>query len=432
MVKRQMKKKIVYLLIAAIMGVSFCFPLEKAAAAESFQVAAKASIAIDAKTGKILYSENGDQALPIASMTKMLTMYLVLEAIKEKKFTWTDTVAIDDYLYDLSTNNELSNVPFSRDTTYTVKELFDATAIYSANAAAIALATKVSGSETAFVDAMRKKVESWGIKDAHLISASGLNNEDMGEHIYPGTSATDENKMSAKDMAIVAQRLITDYPDFLETSKTTKQVFGEGTANELEMTNWNWMLFSDSPYYKEGVDGLKTGTTDLAGACFTGTIERNGWRIITVVMNATNAATDEGARFTETSKLMDYVYDNWSYKTLYKKGSSLSQVGKLAIENGKKQTVSLKLGQDVSAFVRKDMDLSDVKVAFKRNQTKLTAPLAQGKSLGEVTVSLNADTLGYVTGEEQSSYKMVTKEKVEKANPFVLFGRSVKKFFSNL
>ena len=164
---------------------------------------------------------------------------------------------------------------------------------------------------------MKEQLKDWGIKDATIVNASGLNNSYLGENRPEGTGENDENQMSAQDVAIVARHLILDFPEILDVSSTTTQMFGENTQSPVEMVNWNWML-PGFVNYKEGVDGLKTGTTELAGACFVGTITKNDQRIITVVLNADGHAENPSARFNETDRLMDYCYDNWSEKELGK------------------------------------------------------------------------------------------------------------------
>lgn len=409
----------------------------EALAAEDFTVPAKAAIAIDQKTGKILYTQNAEEALPIASMTKMITLYLVLEQIKDGKLTWQDQVTIDAHTSAISLDYSLSNVPLVEGLSYSVKDLFDATAIVSANGAAIALATKVSGSESAFVDLMREKVKSWGINDATLYSASGLNNEDMQGQIYPGSGPNDENQMSAKSMAIVAHHLINDFPEYLDISKTTDAIFGEESGHPIPLTNWNMMLPGGNQF-KEGVDGLKTGTTDLAGASFTGTIDRDGWRIVTVVLNVDNGQEDSEARFVATGKLMDYAYDHWEQKTLYKKGDALPVVKSIEVSQGVETSVPLVLGQDVTAWLPKDSDHSKIKTDFKADKTvinqehALVAPVSKDFEVGTVDFDFGPDDLGYLEGPTENNYPIVTSHAVEKASFFVLFGRSIKHFFTNL
>ncbi len=437
-----MKKKIIKTIllltnIICFLGVVILTTSVQTVAADSFTVQAKSAIAIDAETGKIFYNQNAETVLPIASMTKMITLYLVLEAVNKGTIAWNDSVTIDDYIYSISNDTSLSNVPLSKDNEYTVKELFDAATIFSANGAAIALAEKISGTESKFVDLMNKKVKSWGINDAVLINSTGLNNSDMLGHIYPGTGAQDENEMSAKDVAIVAQHLIQDFPEVLEVTKTSSEVFGAGTSDELTMTNWNWML-QDGAYYKEGVDGLKTGTTDLAGACFTGTIDKNGWRLITVVMNATNQDTDNGARFVETGKLMDYVYENWQQKTVLKKGASIDGEETFPVSDGKKFSVKLQTNKAAKVWIQNDMSTSDLKVKFTPNSKKLDdtnslkAPIEKGTIVGNASVQVTSDSLGYLNNKNSNTVPVVTKTAVEKANIFVLTGRSIKNFFTDL
>lgn len=403
-------------------------------ATDDFTVAAKAAIAVDAKTGKIFYEQNSSEVLGIASLTKMITLYLVMDAIKDGKLAWDTPVEIDDYSYALSQNMELSNVPLQQETSYTVKQLFDAALIASANACATALAVKIAGSEPAFVDMMKAKLESWGIKDAKVVNVTGLNNEALGENIYPGSAPTDENMMSAKDVAIVARHLINDYPDVLQVASTPSETF-EDPYSSIEMTNWDWML-PGMDFYKEGVDGLKTGTTDLAGACFTGTIVRDNWRIITVVLDATDHENNAGARFVETGSLMDYVYDNWSQQELYKKSATLPEAKSMKVVDGKQESVPLVLADPVNVWVRSDMDAKNVSVEFSADKGKqrdgaLVAPIKKDQLAGEATIQLKEDTLGYLDGT-QNTHQVVTSKAVEKANFFILTGRRIQDFFKNL
>lgn len=427
------RRKIIGIFSSILLLTIFIFSSSSVKAEENFHVNAKAAIAVDAKSGKILYEQNADETLPIASMTKLLSLYLVFEAIDQQKIKWDDPVPISDYLYTLSTKSGLSNVPLSAENTYTVKDLVNASAIASANAATIALGDKVAGNETAFVDLMRAKLKSWGITDAHIVSISGLNNEDLDGHIYPGSDPKDENKLSAKDMAIVAQHIINDYPKILEITKKTSETFAKDSKAPTEMKTWNLMLPNEK-YYLAGVDGLKTGTTDAAGACFTGTIQKNGWRLITVVMNAKSTDPTVGgeARFVETKNLMNYIDQNWEPKVLYKKGSSLSQIKPLAVNKGKNTTVPLILNENVTAFVRKDMDQAKVKVSFKKERAQFTAPLEKHAAVGKATIQLTDDIYGYIGQNRAPTYSIVTAKETPKANFFVLTGRAIKDFFTSL
>lgn len=259
---------------------------------------AKAAVAINSKTGKVIYAKNANQSLPIASMTKLLTAYLTLRAINEKKISWDTTITPTQEIVNLGSNPDYASVPLALGQKYTVKELYDAALIKSANNAARLLAIAVSGNEEKFLNQMRKQARTWKLRNANFVTVDGLPDKRKN---FLGMTTTVENKMSANDMAIVARKLVTDYPEVLSTTKVPKAYF----RNTL-MTNSNKMLngFSDyDPNYP--VDGLKTGTTDGAGACFTCTVDKDGKRIITVILGAQS----DSERFSETKKLLNYCFN---------------------------------------------------------------------------------------------------------------------------
>ncbi|EOH97851.1 serine hydrolase [Enterococcus pallens] len=429
----QNKRKIPLLFV--ILGLFLqLFTAIPAQAADDFTIKAEAAFAIDADSGKIFYDQNGSTPLAIASVTKMITTYLVLDAIKQQRTTWDAQVPISDYAAENSTNPELSNVPLSKDQTYSVKDLYDAAIIESGNAAAIALAEFLAGSEHAFVDQMRQLVASWGITDAILVNASGLNNYFLGDRRYPDTGEEDENMMSARSVAIVARHLIKDHPEYLETSKVAKTQFAPGTDSAVEMENSNSML-PGLANAKEGVDGLKTGTTEKAGACFAGTMERDGRRVITVVLNASNEVRDKNARFVETSNLMDYCFNNWQLKTVDLANQPMTGETELPVVDGKQEEVQLQNDGVVQVWARNDMDLNQLTTETQMNDTllndgKLIAPVRKGEKLGVTTVKLNQDDLGYVDPNEAPSASVVTSSSVEKANIFLLIWRKILDFFN--
>lgn len=386
---------------------------------------AKAAYAIDADTGKILFDQNGEQPLPIASITKILSLYLVFEAVQAGDISWSDPIEISDYLHNISLSPELSNVPLYQDTTYTVRDAFEAAAISSANAATIALAKTVAGSEPEFVDLMMAKLKSWGISDAYLVTSTGLDNDSMEGRIYPGSSINDVNRMSAKSIAIVARHLIQDFPEYLEISQVSEKVFGEQSAHPFPMTNSNHMLY-DYSVYREGVDGLKTGTTDKAGACFVGTIQSENYRLITVVLNAHQHEVNNNARFIETNKLIDFVEHNWSLETVLKKHDPATPASS-AVENGKETSVQLILENDVSIWVPNN---ADVHTSLELTEEKLSAPLAKETVVGTQKAYVPSDELGYIDGtKENNQTNVLTETAVDKANIFVLFWRALTNLF---
>lgn len=446
--KRSFKQLFVGLLVLTLM-VSI-FPGKSAQAEENdfLNINAKAAILIEFSTGKIIYQKNVDEALPVASMTKMMTEYLLLEAIEDGKLDWSKEVILSDYAQSVSQKYpELSNVPMRKQEPYTIKELYEAMAIYSANGATIALAEAIAGSETKFVEMMNAKAEEIGLENYNFVNSTGLNNEDLvvgGVPMYPeGTAADAETTLSAKDTARLAHRLLTDYPEILETASIPFKVFREGTPDAIDMPNWNKMLFTEELKVQfEGIDGLKTGSTDAAGFNFTGTAERDGMRVISVVMNTTNdeGVSTEISRFIETKKLMTHAFGSYSVQELFPGEYQIEGESILPVTKGKEDKVEIHTKEPFKTLV-KDGNKDNFKPQFEINEKilneegELTAPVKEGDSVGVMKVTQEGgQDYGYLFGNDQegATVELVTKEGVEKANWFVLSMRAVGGFFSDL
>ena len=386
-------KKLQHIIMIALILLGLVTPALAQEQTDNFNVSAKHAIAIEATTGKVLYEKDATTPDGVASMTKILTAYMVYKAVDQGKITWDTEVDISDYPFNLTVDSEVSNVPLDS-RKYTVKQLLDATLISSANSAAIALAEKISGSESAFVDTMTAQLKEWGIADAKLFNASGLNNKYLGDNRYPGSKADDENTMSALDVAIIADHLIKDYPQVLEITKQTETDF-EG---DNKLTTHNYML-EGQDNYREGVDGLKTGTTELAGASFVAHSNENGMSLITVVMNADNGGEDEAARFTATNELLDYVTQNWEIKTLNTKGQIVKK-NDIKVADGDSQTISAKLESDLTVVQKINSKNDAVKIKAKT----ITAPIKKGDTIGTATFD-DKDLVGtgYISDPPQIS-----------------------------
>ena len=172
--KQKMKKYVAMIVIPLLFVMSV--GIVPAAAEEGIGINVAGAILIDADSGKILYEQDADVPLGIASMTKMMTEYILFEAIEEGKITWDQEYRVNDYTYKISQDRSLSNVPLRADGTYTIRELYEATAIYSANAATIAIAESIAGTETEFLKLMNAKAEELGLKDYKFVNTTGLNN----------------------------------------------------------------------------------------------------------------------------------------------------------------------------------------------------------------------------------------------------------------
>ncbi|WJE26086.1 D-alanyl-D-alanine carboxypeptidase family protein [Bacillus cereus] len=252
------------------------------------EIDAKAAIIIDASNGDVIYQNNENEAVAPASMSKMMTAYLVLESIHNGKVRWEDPVKISAK----SAQTEGAKIPMQVNDTLTVKDLYHALMIESANNSAVALAEHVAKTEKNFVQLMNEKAQQLEMSDkAKFANASGLQEPDGSE-----------TKMTAADVAKLAYHLIKDYPEILEVTHLRQSQLA---FNNINVTNTNEMLNKNNKaLYIEGIDGLKTGFTDSAGYCFTGTAKQGDNRIITVVMG-TKSKTK---RFTETNKLMSYAF----------------------------------------------------------------------------------------------------------------------------
>ncbi|MDV6379424.1 serine hydrolase [Sporosarcina sp. GW1-11] len=407
-----------------------------AKAESSLGIRVGGAILVDADSGKVLYEENADQPLGIASMTKMMTEYLMFEAIEEGTITWDQQYRVNGYTYAISQDRRLSNVPLRRDGTYTIRELYEAVAIYSANAATIAIAETIAGTEAEFVNLMNDKAKELGLTDYKFVNSTGLNNEDL-QGMHPSEfGGRDENVMPARSVAKMAYHLLKDYPEVLDTTKISKKVFREGTSDAIDMKNWNFML-PGLDYEYRGVDGLKTGTTVFAGHCFTGTAIRDDKRIIAVVLNAVD---DKGvgsyeARFDATRSLFDYGFSQFSNVELLPKGYQFKEQKTLGVLKGKERKVGIETKEPISLLIR-NMDkkkyepqlILDEKLV-KNGQVQ--APIEKGTVIGHVKlVKKDGTDLGFIDGKVAGT-EVITTEEVEKAGWFALTLGAIGDFFSS-
>ncbi|MEK5040611.1 serine hydrolase [Sporosarcina sp. FSL K6-3457] len=395
------------------------------------------AILIDAESGKILYEENADTPLGIASMTKMMTEYLLFEAIKEGKISWDQEYKVNDYTYAISQDRRLSNVPLRRDGTYTIRELYEAVAIYSANAATIAVAETIAGTETEFLKLMNAKAEELGLKDYKFVNSSGLNNSDLQGMHPQGTGEEDENVMPAKSVAKLAYRLLHDYPEVLETTKINTKLFREGTTDEIKMDNWNFML-PGFVYEYAGVDGLKTGTTLFAGHCFTGTATRDGKRVIAVVMKAVdaNGVGSYKARFDATRALFDYGFSQFSEVEFVPAGHQFEEQKELGVIKGKEKQVSIAAKEPIRMMVKtseKDLYVPELTIdESKLKEGSLQAPVEQDAVVGQVKlVKTEGTDYGFID-DSHAGTDIITKGAVDKAGWFSLMMGAIGDFFASI
>lgn len=426
-------RKITYFIAILLMTIVVINPQNAFAA---FDTKADSAIIVDVNSGKILYEKEANEALPPASMTKMMTEYIVLEKINNGELSWDQTTEISDYAFDISADTRFSGIGLRKNVQYTVKDLYDAMAINSDNATTIALAEMIAGTEGEFVKLMNKKGEEMGLPHFKFVNSTGLDNETLNGRHPEGTNAKDTNLLSAKSAALLAYRLVVDYPEVLEVSSIPEKKF-----EDRDIRNYNWMLKHDAsylkPYYYEGLDGLKTGNTTLAGYTFTSTAEKNGRRLITVVMKTTS----EDERFRETAKLLDYGFDNFSKQTLFAANEVLEGNETLPVIKGKEEKVAIATDGPIELTIENGQEEAYT-ISFTVDESKLdddgnlVAPIKKGDKVGTAIVQFNDEP---VTKEnylhdvnEVITVDVVATESVEKKNWFSLLLQSIGDFFKNL
>jgi D-alanyl-D-alanine carboxypeptidase (penicillin-binding protein 5/6) len=391
---------------------------------ESLGLNLKSAVLIEPTTGEILLSMNADEALPPASMTKMMTEYLVAEAVKTGQISWDQKVIVGEN----ASKQVGSRIFLAEKDEHTVEELYIAMAVGSANDATVALAELVSGSELEFVELMNQTAQKMGMKTAYFVNSTGLDKADMPKK-YRSTDKK-ENVMSAMDAAILAKYIVTDHPDF--NRFTTVQSYKFRERDTAPMINFNWMLESNKniqnfkAYAYEGLDGLKTGHTARAKYCFAGTAERDGMRLISVVMGANT----EPHRFTETKKVLDFGFNNFEIKQVVAPKAVLAGNETVPVLKGKNKKVSVVTDEAVSFIVPKGTTSPQIKTTVEINDpATLVSPIEQSAKVGKVTYSYQVEGMSDV---QQKTVNLITAEEAEKAGWFSLFLRAIGDFFGDL
>lgn len=368
---------------------------------------AKSAIAVDAKTGQIIYAKDDKQTYPVASMSKLLTAYILLQAIYEGKITWKTKVTPTATEVDISNNTELTNVPLQEGHSYTIRQLYQAMLVGSANAATMLIGNAISGTQTKFIDKMRETAKSLRITDAKIYSANGLTAKYLGNEIYPNTDENAENEFSVRDMAIISQKLIKEYPEILETTKLTKIDFNDN-GEITTVNNTNELLQDDSNL---GIDGLKTGTSDAAGYCFASTTNKDGHRIITILAGA----KDNDARFDQTKNLLNYIYNNYDYLAISTDRALRQNV---KVKYGKQGSVPATIGNNLSLWVPKNTKEKALQIKLIPKSSTIEAPIKQGEVVGEYQISV-AGNLGFIDGSNNLKTKALSDNNVEGINIFI-------------
>jgi len=355
-------------MLACILTVALAFPSavwakEPAPGKKITDLAAsaKSAILMDADSGTIIYEKNSKLALPPASITKIMTMLLVMEAIDEGRLKLTDKVQASEYAASMGG----SQIFLEPGEEMTVEEMLKGVALASGNDASVALAEKLGGSEQQFVTMMNEKAEQLGMKNTKFMNCNGL--------------PADGHVSSAHDIALMSRELLK-YEEITKYTGLYQDYLRKGSPKPFWLVNTNKLV-----RFYNGADGLKTGYTSEAKFCLSATARRDNLRLIAVVMGEPNTKT----RNAEVSHLFDYAFAQYTNIAIYKKGDP---IGMLSVAKGKVNKIPLTAKHSYSVLVKK----GDAGKGIRHElvlEPNMKAPIAIGQSVGKLVVYRGTDVL---------------------------------------
>ncbi len=375
-------KKILILLLISI-------PLVKAEETEDLAPNAKSAIMIEASTGEILFQKNKDEKLAPASMTKMMSMLLIMEEIENGNLKWNEMITTSEKASSMGGSQIFLKVGEKM----TVEDLLKGVAIASGNDAVVALAERVSGSEEQFVKRMNIRAKDLGLKNTNFINATGL--------------TADNHYSSAYDMSLIAKELVK-HEKILEFTSTYEDYLRKDTKSPFWLVNTNRLV-----RFKEGVDGLKTGFTDEAGYCLTATMKKDNMRLITVVMKEENTSK----RSADTTKMLDYGFNIYMVQTILDEKTTIE---KKKVELGKTLTTEIVPKENITILNKKSDDQKNI--TYKTNINKIIAPVKKGDKVGTIDIIEDNNII--------STIDATVKEDISKANILTIYLRNIKEIIS--
>jgi len=351
------------------------------------QLAAKSYMLMDAASGEVLVEHNGDERLPPASLTKLMTAYIATLEIQKGQISDSDMVTVSEKAWRTGGSRMFIQV----NTQVSVDDLLHGIIIQSGNDASVAMAEHIAGSEEAFADLMNSTAQRLGMTNSHFMNATGLPDPD--------------HYSSANDMAKLARAIIYEDPAHYAIY-AQKEFFW----NNIKQPNRNLLLWRDKT-----VDGLKTGHTEEAGYCLVASAVRDNMRLISVVFGTDS----EQARAAETQKLLTYGFRFFETRTFYQKGTELAQA---QVWKGQQDKLKAGLAQDLTMTLPRGQ-AEKLQAVMSFNST-LTAPIQQGDVIGKVEVKLEDKVV--------RSTDLVALETIEEGGLFRRFWDSIRLFFYSL
>lgn len=366
--------KILSALLAVMLafGSAFAMPVSAAAPAASIESDAKALILIEAETGTVLYEKDADMPLPPASVTKVMTMLLVMEAIDSGKIALTDMVSVSEN----AANMGGSQVYLEPGEQMSVHEMLKCVVVSSANDACVALAEYIAGSEEAFVALMNSRARELGMTHTNFENTNGLDD------------TTQNHVISARDIATMSAELITKHPKILEYSSIWMDSIRGG---EFGLTNTNRLI-----RFYSGANGLKTGSTSKAKFCISASAKQNGMQLICVVMGASTRDT----RNETAKKLFDYGFANYAYE-----GFEASTLTEIKVTGATESVLPLEYGNFKTVIDKSNAGKIESTVTLPES---VSAPIEKGQQIGTVTYTLNGETLAEIPITAQKDVPRIT------------------------
>ncbi|SET88569.1 D-alanyl-D-alanine carboxypeptidase (penicillin-binding protein 5/6) [Salinibacillus kushneri] len=351
----------------------------------------KSAILLEKDTGEILYEKNTDERLPPASMTKVMTMILIMEALESGQIKLKDKVRISEHAASMGG----SQIFLEEGEEMTVDNLLKGVAVASGNDASVALAERIAGSEKAFVKQMNKKVKELGLNDTQFKNTTGL----------PAKG----HYSTAHDMAMMAKELLK-HEKITEYTSIYDDYLRKGTEDEFWLVNTNKLV----KFYK-GVDGLKTGYTSEAKYCLTATAKRDNMRVIAVAMGADSTKK----RNQDITTMLDYAFQQYDTKPVYDR---FDQVDEMKMFKANQEKIKVVTGDKVSILTKKGEEVDDLKQVIEYREN-LSVPMKKGEEIG---------TLKLVNkGKVLSETPLIVNQDIKEAGVWTLLKRSMKKFYNS-
>ena len=352
----------------------FFIPIIKAEEVEDLAPNATSAIMIEASTGEILFQKNKDEKLAPASMTKMMSMLIIIEEIENGNLKWDEMITTSERASSMGG----SQIFLKAGEKMSVTDLLKGIAIASGNDAVVALAERISGSEESFVKRMNTRAKDLGLKNTNFVNSTGL--------------TEDNHYSSAYDMSLIAKELVK-HEKILEFTSTYEDYLRKDTKSPFWLVNTNRLV-----RFKEGVDGLKTGFTKEAGYCLTATMKKDNMRLITVVMKE----EDTNKRSADTSKMLDYGFNVYMVQTILDEKTTIE---KQKVELGKKLTTEIVPKESITILNKKNEEIKNI--TYKTNINKIIAPVKKGDKVGTIDI--------IEEGKVISTIDATVKENIEKA-----------------